>query len=617
MTTHAGEAALWTDRPWRSRTAEALDSFRASPEPYLVWLAWLAMMIVEVLFVARYAAHVPFWDDLELLRTWIATPQRTLGDLWGLHNEHRVPLPLAIQAGLLFLTNDFRSGMYFEIAIFALVSAAMILVVRRLRGRTSWTDAFFPLVWMHIGNAENLLMGFQISLALPTAIVCALLLFAASNPRRISTRMAIGFALALFALPLCGGPGLTQAPAYWLGAVALGTCILRGRVEGSRAAGWTLLAGAALTAGLIALYFVDFQYSPANQHTTEPRAIATVASSFLSLAFGQSGRQWWPWSILTVIGLVAAGAVSCVVIWKTIPAERVRASGLLLAMGGTLLLALGIGHGRGGTPTYEIMGFAVRYVGLPAPILCAAYIAATIYGGAILSAAVRGVCIAWMGAAIPLVEIPNGLWHGRTRQKDQAELRHLVSSGQMPAEVYALFGARTYPTKPGFCYLFRLLAEHSLDPFEGAPEKIRQQWMDGVMGRQPISFESPTGTEPSMGDIGDGYAGLIVPPGCVLHYAIEPGCQRIRGAFGEMPRKYIYGPVGGLRVLVVLKPDDGPEQMLLDRTLDPMNIESDRESQVLDLELPPHACGDLSLHMLPADPSLMPAWGYWARFTID
>ncbi len=590
---------------------------RVSRDALIVWLVWATMLALQIAFVANYAAHVPFWDDLEVLRNWVSQPERSLASLWMLHNEHRIPLPLALQVGLLFLTRDFRSGMYFEIAIFAAVAAAMVLAVRRVRGRSVWTDAFFPLLWMHTGNAENLLMGFQISLAIPTALASALLLVATANPRNIGVKTAIGCSLAVFALPLCGGVGITQVPVYLAGLFALGFAILRGRVGGSRAAAWTLLGGSAATIALVAFYFVGFRYSPDGVMTTDPRKIATVALSFLSMAFGQSGREWWPWSITIVLALSSAAAVLCIARWKRDPSERVRAGGLLIAMCGIVLLAVGIGHGRGGAPSAGVVGFAVRYIGLPAPLLCAAYLAATAYGSALVSSVVRVACVSWMCAAIPLVEIPHGLDYGENRRHLESEVQSAVTSGMSPASVFAELGNRTYPTQAGFCYLFRLLAENRLAPFDRAPEEIRHEWTGRALETHPTSIESPDGKKPYIDALGDGNEGLIVPPDSALHFALSGGEEHVSCAFGMTPRRYIYGPVGGLCVLVTLEIDGDCPRTLFEKDLDPMRSEDDRSAQDLDVEIPEHGQGDLCLRMLPLDRAINSGWGYWTRLTVE
>jgi hypothetical protein len=599
----------------RSSRIARIGAALCEPQTVVVWLVWVALIATEIFYVARYAAHIPFWDDLEVLRIWLPNQQRTLAELWSLHNEHRIPLPLVIQTALLFLTRDFRSGMYFEIAIFAAISAAMVLIVRRLRGRTTWTDAAFPLVWLHIGNAENLLMGFQISLALPTALVCVLFSSGVLHPRTITTRTAVVCALALVALPLCGGPGLTQTPAYFAGAVALGWAVLNGRVDGSRAAGWSLLAGAAATVVLIALYFVGFAYAPADVHTRDPLRIGTVALSFLTLVFGQSGRDWWPWSAAVLLALIATAVVLCVRAWRETRSERVRAGALLIAMCGTVLLGLGIGHGRGGTPDFALMGFAVRYVGLPAPLLCAIYIATVIYGGKLVATAVQCTCVLWMCAAVPLVEIPAGLFYGELRAQDEAALREAIVSGWPAPEVFTAMGTHIYPTESGFCSLFRLMAENSLDPFDRTREEIRREWMGEPIDLASHTIETPNDEKPYYGDVG-GSIGLAVPPGSTVHYAVLPAQRRVHGTFGVVPRKYLYGRVGGLRVAIVIDDHAGPPRTLLERTLDPMNVPADRQPTEFDLELPPHEQADLALRMLPADPALHSGWGYWLHVAI-
>src|SRR5690349_3755294 len=177
-----------------------------------VLLVWLGLLIRAHVFIAANAARFPIADDVAVFG--LAQP---LGDfswesLWALHNEHRVPLPRRVLHALSEGTGDLRAVMYRELELLGLVALAMILCARRLRGRASFADVFFPLVWLHVGNAENLLSSWQMVETLQVALVSALLLVALSSARPL---LGGGFALLL---PLCGGVGILQLPAWfaWL-----------------------------------------------------------------------------------------------------------------------------------------------------------------------------------------------------------------------------------------------------------------------------------------------------------------------------------------------------------------------------------------------------------------
>src|SRR5262249_39810873 len=154
------------------------------------------------------------------------------------------------------VTGDIRSGMYAEAQIIGATALACVLAARRVRGASRPWDAFFPLMWLQIGNAENLLMGFQLCIAIPTACVCTVFLASVLSPAALLPSRALTSGIALVALPLCGGSGMLYAPALaawtaWLGARACTNEDARER-RGAR----IHLAAAAVTIVLVALYFV-------------------------------------------------------------------------------------------------------------------------------------------------------------------------------------------------------------------------------------------------------------------------------------------------------------------------------------------------------------------------
>ncbi len=584
--------------------------FQAMRDPLIVWGTWLGFVIGAVVFIATYASPIPFWDDLEILRLWLPTPERNWDGYWGLHNEHRIPLPRAIQVGLLFLTSDIRSGMFMQVAIQAAISGAMILVARRLRGRTSWTDVFFPLVWLHVGNCENLLMGWQVSLVLPTALVAAWMLMALTLGPHVRWARCLAMSLTLVAMPLCGGPGIAQFAALAFGNVLLAWLLLRGKLKGDRSGPSILVGGVLATAAIVFAYFQGFHYAQGEVKTTNPIAILDVATRFWSITLGNAGRIWWPWSIWGVSIVVVAAITLCARRLRGPIEARVRAGALLVAIGCTLLLGLAIGHGRGGSG-YADAGFAQRYIGLPVPLVCAVYFAVQLLGGRIVSGLVRGVLVLALACAIVIEEIPAGIDYGERRRSESELLKHDILSGKSPYEVFRRHGTHTYPDSSGFCYLHGLWLSNRLHPFEDLAEETRQAWITRAF-RTPISsVENGDGTVQRR-LVREGFEAMLAPPRSAIRVPIPKGATRVTGMFGVMYGSWRNAKAGPLRFVVEIDGPGGPTK-IFEHVLDALNKAPDRIPQQLNEALPVHEDTELVFRVFAVDEQeVHPGWGYWA-----
>ena len=165
-------------------------------------------------------------------------------------------MPLARLSYLVLVraTHDFRVGMVCNILLLGLIAAALVLVARRVRGRTSVVDAFFPLVLLNLGNWENMLWGWQLQFVIATLLVMALLAMVVAGrlPLSLPATAAIGGAIVL--LPLAGGSALPMIPASILALLALVSSKGTGRGARLVACGST-----ALSVGLVGLYFVGWE----------------------------------------------------------------------------------------------------------------------------------------------------------------------------------------------------------------------------------------------------------------------------------------------------------------------------------------------------------------------
>ena len=348
---------------------------RSRLEAAVTWGVWAAMLAGTLAFVAHYASNVPSWDDWDMVPTLTRNQPVTWGWLWSQHNEHRVPLPRLIFLGLDWLTViDMRVTMVFDLLAMAALAAAMILVATRLRGRPSVSDAFFPLVLLHAGQAANLLWGWQLQFFASVALACiALLAVVRVGTTTTAARAGVTVGVCAMLLPLCGANGLGMVPG--LAAWPLALALLPERWTGSSATRrdrWLLALGAGALV-LTGLYFVGWQPVPYHPKSQSVYQSLKTAAQFLTIGLGPAARGPWPLSGLATLAAFGATMLLLYRTWRDRPGERARALGLACVIGALASLALGLGLGRN--------GFETRYVTLALPAWCALYFAWVVYGG--------------------------------------------------------------------------------------------------------------------------------------------------------------------------------------------------------------------------------------------
>src|SRR6516225_6214682 len=70
---------------------------------------------------------------------------------------------------------DFQVAPYVFGALLSGLGLGTAALVARLRGRFAYTDTFFPLLWLHWGQVENLLWGFQLQLLFSAVLATVIL----------------------------------------------------------------------------------------------------------------------------------------------------------------------------------------------------------------------------------------------------------------------------------------------------------------------------------------------------------------------------------------------------------------------------------------------------------
>jgi hypothetical protein len=402
----------------------------------VVWGVWALLVLAALFFIKRYGSNIPVLDEWALVPAVTGDQPLTGEWLWRQWFEHRLPLPRLLYVGLVRAAGyRFRAGTLYSVLALAALAAAMIATARRLRGRLHWADAFFPLLWLHWGQAHNLLESIQVSFITSTCLVGVVLLLTVRGPGLPSLRSAVAVGVCLLLLCLCGMHGLVFVPlgAAWLAYV--GVQRWRASQVAGRLDGLLVLALAAAAFALVGLYFVGYQRPPYVPASPGLQASLRSALLFLGMSLGQSATLFWPYSGLLVLGLwLLAVAVAAHAGWRGRPEYRPAALGLALLLVTLGALAAGLGQARAGYgptqgpwTTWASLAYS-RYVTLAAPLLCAVYFLGPATGRPVLGRVLQaGLCVGL--AALVLPNAWEGLHFGRWRAAQRNAMEYDLRAG--------------------------------------------------------------------------------------------------------------------------------------------------------------------------------------------
>jgi hypothetical protein len=330
------------------------------------------MLLGALAFVIRYGRNVPFWDEWGLFADGILTGDQplTITWLWRQHNEHRIPLPKLIILSLLGLTGyDFRAGMFVNVAILAALAFALVRAARRLRGWTSYTDAFFPMALLHVGHAECFLWSWQVQFTVTTALAGLLLITIVRSGEGAALNTGAVAGLCLLLLPLGGANGLALVPALALWLIYLAAVQWRCPKPHAKRNAVLMLFFALASLLLVGLSFIGLERSPGPAYSPGLTTTLESALQFLTGSFGAAAGLYRTLMMAAMVGLLllTAGTLFANVYCNQYE-KRPQVLGLLLFLAAFTCLALGFGWGRPGA------GLSMRYSILAVPVLCCIYL---------------------------------------------------------------------------------------------------------------------------------------------------------------------------------------------------------------------------------------------------
>ena len=433
------------------------------------WFIWAGMTLAALGFVGRYGFTVPFMDEWEWMPQASGAEPVTPAWLWSQHAEHRMVLPRLIYLGLGRLTGfNFRAGAIYNVLLLSGLSAVLMLTAKRLRGRASLCDAFFPLALLHWAQFINIAWGFQLNFV--TSVVLSGLLLPAIM--RAGARLSLGAAaaatLCLLGLGLCGGFGMPFLPPIALWIASAGLFRLREAAPRARWEGLVLLVLAALPALLTAAVF----YGLKRPWPSSPGLWPSLRTSLQVLAssMGPAAREAWPVSGVLTLVMVAG------TLWLTVQTllrrspMRWTAWGGICYLGGVAILAAGIGFGRAFVGAEA--GFTDRYMTLTIPLLLVCYLLWETTGALPLARfqpSVRRACFALL-CALVFVNAHKGLRWGADAKSLDAAITADMRRG-LPIEALAVryLDHTDFSDVPTFSGRLNLLRQAGLGPYRQSP----------------------------------------------------------------------------------------------------------------------------------------------------
>ncbi|MCB0208442.1 MAG: hypothetical protein KDJ52_03915 [Anaerolineae bacterium] len=272
--------------------------------------------------------------------------------------------------------------MAFNVIVLSAIAFLSIVVARKIRGgKTSFVDAFFPLILLHLGNAENLYWSWQLTQVVPTVLTCVILLVLVSDPLLTNLPYTIMGGITLVLLPLSGSHALIFAPVIALWFSFLAVRHWRDVKNQQRWVSTFLVISALIAIALTGLHFITYHrpdWRPPDP--TVPAALET-AIKFLSLGLGPAVRDSWILPIIITIAVFGgATAVAFIAFFRSAEYEKLRAFGILLFFGNFILLALATGWSRA-TAIETVYGvYPLRYVTMAIPGFLAAFFLWELYG---------------------------------------------------------------------------------------------------------------------------------------------------------------------------------------------------------------------------------------------
>jgi hypothetical protein len=314
---------------------------------------WLVLTLAAVAFVTFLGNRLPRWEDWFFVSSATGAQPIRLSWLWENVQGHRVPVSKLIYA-VCYSSFGFNSKpiLYLHVLLFSTLSVLLANAIQRVRGRWCYTDAFFPIVLLNLGQSEAFLWAQTAAYVTGSCLEAVLLIVIATNRGALDCTGLVLAAASLILLPLTSGGGLVFA------AIMVPWLLYQGRLMRRTAEVPALkvhplaLAAAAITVLIIGLYFVGYRALKLSyvEEYVKPGVIAYAKTSvkYLSTAFGGgavSPFRYLPGFLVVAITLAVGLCLGRVLLRGRLTGEP-RAVGLAFFLMACVAVTAVVGLGR-------------------------------------------------------------------------------------------------------------------------------------------------------------------------------------------------------------------------------------------------------------------------------
>jgi hypothetical protein len=424
---------------------------------------WLVMISAAVFLVVRYGVDVPVWDDFALVPVLTGEKPLTVGWLWAQHNESRIALSKLVLLGAYRLSGfDFRAGMFLNVVALGVLAYSLIRVARELRGASSYSDAFFPIVLLNWGLRADLLWSIQVVNVLAVTLASFLLLLILAHSSRPGLGRTVLAAVLLVLLSFNGATGLAFVPPFCGWFLALAASHWRRREPGGKRAALMVLVLMIPALAVTLLYFRGYERPTHHAIAGEITGALRTSVQFLCIGFGPPVAELWPWSGFVVIALFLSNLALTVYVMARRSEELLRSLGILCFLAANLVLAASVGWGR--SAAGELAGFQDRYVVIAVPWLCVTSLVWNLYGTTMARRLVP-MCLLFATCILVWPNTRGGLEYAEDGRAHASALARDVRNGVPIYLIVKRFTPFLYPTQEGLADFLRMLRRAGIGPF--------------------------------------------------------------------------------------------------------------------------------------------------------
>ncbi len=368
MTLQCADSADWSSADTPRLSGGLAGGRRDTLEQLFVLGVWGALALAVSGLIVTLGSSVPLADDWSFVPTIADSRSLPVAWLWEQSADHRAPIKkLAMWLVWQGFPGDLRAAMLCGFIGLALGVLGLLALIRFLRGRTEYTDAFFPLLLMNFGHANVFLWWTTIDVPWYAAVESLLVVGLVLGDPAGNWRRLLLFGTGLTVLLVTGSLGVACGLP-----LLVSLCLaIPGCVRVSRARAGLAAAFAAAAVAVVVAYFWGFDRQRVQSPFVSFSAWLSASLQYLTVGFGPATKRFWPASGLAVVGAtaVAAGLLVYRITGRRASVEgRVAAAMSLLALASPVAGAVAVGLGR------QLQGgLAERYALYAAPFACVLY----------------------------------------------------------------------------------------------------------------------------------------------------------------------------------------------------------------------------------------------------